>query len=58
MNKLLMPLALVALLLSILPALLLLGGAIDLETTKLIMLISMIVWYGAATPWLGLSKDN
>ena len=49
--------ALLGLLLTLVPPVLLFTGAIgSLDTVKAVMLIGMIVWYLAATPWLGFQK--
>ena len=57
MNKLLKPVALIGLALTILPPLLLFVGAVEsLALTKNLMLAGMIIWYVAATPWLAFQK--
>lgn len=53
MNKFFKPVALIGLALTILPPLLLFVGVLSsLPLTKTLMLVGMIVWYVAATPWL------
>lgn len=54
MKALYKPLALGGLLLTLLAPILLLTGAIDVPTVKLIMTIGMVLWYLGATPWLGI----
>lgn len=56
MNVLLKPLALIGLLLTILPAILLLVGGIELSFCKLLMIVGMVFWYAGAIPWLGFAK--
>ena len=56
MNKFFKPLAFIGLLLTILPALLLMTGNIDLALTKTLMIAGMVIWYATAIPWLGLGK--
>jgi len=58
MNKLFKPLALIGLVFTILPALLLLSGTIEIGMTKTLMIIGMVLWYIGAVPWLGLSKEE
>jgi len=40
------------------PALYLAGSLASFETTKTLMIIGMVIWYAAATPWLGLQKEE
>jgi hypothetical protein len=39
------------------PALHLLGSIESFGTTKTLMLVGMVLWYAAATPWLALQKE-
>ncbi len=57
MNKILKLVALIGLALTILPPLLLFAGALEsLPWVKNLMLVGMIIWYIAATPWLAFQK--
>ncbi len=57
MNKLFKPVALIGLLLTILPPILLFVGAVDsLPLVKNLMFAGMIIWYIAATPWLAFQE--
>ena len=57
MKKLFKIAALIGLLLTIIPPVLLFVGAISsLATVKTLMLVGMIIWYIGATPWLGFQK--
>lgn len=58
MKALYKPLALGGLILTILPAILLLTNAIDVPTVKVMMTIGMILWYLGATPWLGIGHKE
>ena len=57
MKKFLKPLALVGLLLTVAPPLLLFLGMIDsLASVKAAMLAGMILWFATAVPWLVFSE--
>lgn len=57
MKKLFKIAALVGLLLTVIPPILLFMGVLGcLATTKTLMLVGMIIWYVGATPWLGFQK--
>lgn len=58
MKKIAKPLALVGLVLTIAPPLLLFFGLICLGLLKTLMIIGMILWYLGATPWLGSSSPE
>jgi len=58
MKALYKPLALGGLLLTLLAPILLLTGAINLGTVKVLMIIGMILWYLGATPWLGIGAKE
>lgn len=59
MNRLLRPLAILGLLLTIAPPILLFSGVMDsLDCVKNFMLGGMILWFCTATPWLAFSKDS
>ncbi|BCX47626.1 hypothetical protein HAHE_15340 [Haloferula helveola] len=53
MRKILPIIALVGLALTILPPLVHLLGSLPLKMTFILMTVGMVVWFGAATPWLG-----
>lgn len=53
MKKILPILALVGLALTIFPSVAYLFGAIPLKMTFILMTVGMVIWFGAATPWLG-----
>ena len=58
MNKFLKPLALIGLLLTLAPPILLFVGVMDcLHCVKNFMLAGMLLWFAAAIPWLAFSKD-
>ena len=40
------------------PALYLAGPLESFQTTKTLMLVGMIIWYAAATPWLAFQKED
>ena len=40
------------------PALYLAGSLESFDTTKTLMIVGMVVWYAAATPWLALQKEE
>jgi hypothetical protein len=56
MHKLYKAIALIGLLLTILPPILVAMGRIDLALTKTLMFVGMIGWFLGATPWLAFSK--
>lgn len=56
MNKLYKAIALIGLLLTLLPPILVAIGAIDLALTKSLMVVGMVLWFVGATPWLAFSK--
>ncbi len=59
MNKIFKPLAILGLLLTILPPILLfLGAGISLTTTKNTMFAGMVLWFAGATPWLAFHKEE
>ena len=59
MNKFLKPIAIIGLLLTVVPPILLFMGACDcLTTTKNIMFAGMIIWFAAAIPWLVFQKPE
>ena len=59
MNKIYKPLAILGLLLTIIPPLLLFFGAgIGLTATKTTMFVGMILWFTGATPWLAFQKEE
>ena len=59
MNKISKPLAILGLILTILPPLLLfLGTGISLTATKNTMFAGMILWFAGATPWLAFQKEE
>jgi hypothetical protein len=53
MKKLLPIIALLGLALTILPPAIHLFGDMTLKMTFILMTVGMVVWFGAATPWLG-----
>ncbi|YCM45447.1 hypothetical protein V2O64_05365 [Verrucomicrobiaceae bacterium 227] len=59
MNKFLKPVAMIGLLLTIAPPILLFLGVSDsLATTKNTMFAGMIIWFTAAIPWLAFQKPE
>jgi hypothetical protein len=58
MKALYKSLALGGTLLTIVPPILLLTDAIDLDTNKTLMVIGMVLWYLGATPWLGIEHKE
>ena len=59
MNKFSKPLAILGLLLTLLPPVLLfLGAGICLGTTKNTMIAGMLLWFAGATPWLAFRKEE
>ena len=40
------------------PALYLMGSLASFDTTKNLMIAGMVLWYAAATPWLGIEKEK
>lgn len=57
MKKLLKPLAVAGLLLTVFPPIVLFaGGSESLANTKTLMFAGMIIWFGAAIPWLVFPK--
>ena len=53
MRKILPIIALVGLALTIFPPLVHLLGDLTLKMTFILMTVGMVVWFAAATPWLG-----
>jgi len=53
MKKLLMVASLIGLGLTLIPSLLVFSGRITLESNKVLMLLGTIVWFVAASRWLG-----
>lgn len=59
MNKFSKPLAIIGLLLTIIPPVLLfLGAGICLTATKNTMFAGMLLWFVGATPWLAFQKEE
>lgn len=59
MKKFYKPLAILGLVLTVLPPILLFVGIIgSLETVKTIMFVGMILWFAAAIPWLAFGKEE
>jgi thiosulfate reductase cytochrome b subunit len=58
MKKLLPILALAGLALTIVPPLVHLFGNLPLKTTFHLMTAGMVVWFAAATPWLGKAESK
>ena len=56
MNHLFKIIAIIGLLLTIAAPILAVTGTIDLDRTKTLMFIGMIVWFLGATPWLAFNK--
>jgi hypothetical protein len=45
--------------LTIIPPTLYLAGTLEsFHTTKTLMIVGMVIWYVAATPWLALQKEE
>ena len=58
MNALAKPIALLGLLLTLAPPLLLCFGAIGLPLLKTLLIAGMILWYLGAPFWLGTAEDR
>lgn len=56
MNNIFKIVALIGLLLTIAAPVLAVTGSIDLDRTKSLMFVGMIVWFLGATPWLAFNK--
>ncbi|MGD2120425.1 MAG: hypothetical protein PVJ76_01715 [Gemmatimonadota bacterium] len=53
MKKLLMAASLMGLGLTLIPSFLVFSGSITLDSNKLLMLLGTVLWFGAASRWLG-----
>jgi hypothetical protein len=57
MKKLLMVASYLGLGLTLIPSLLVFGGRITLESNKVLMLLGTIIWFVAASRWLGADES-
>lgn len=59
MSQLFKPLAIIGLLLTVIPPILLFTGVSDsLTSTKTVMFVGMILWFATAIPWLAFQKED
>jgi hypothetical protein len=57
MKKLLMVASLIGLGLTLIPSLLVFSGSVTLESNKALMLLGTLLWFGAASKWLGTDES-
>lgn len=57
MKKLLMVASYIGLGLTLIPSFLVFSGSVTLESNKALMLLGTILWFGAASRWLGTDES-
>ena len=57
MKKLLMVASLIGLGLTLIPSFLVFSGRVTLESNKALMLLGTLLWFGAASRWLGTDES-